>query len=137
MCECVCICLTYLILFSNAGRYLSKSPATSEIRHRVNFKRFEFSVLLLLDLLRVAGLNNSVIIKGFRTIFFIFLLFPQPFGRYLLRLPSDMCRTGEPTRNFELRPSLNPRGSPCSDSVSHNRIQVLSISVLLLASGQD
>ena len=40
------------------------------------------------------------------------LLFPQHFGRYVLRPSSGVCRTREPTRNFELRPLLNPRGSP-------------------------
>ena len=39
------------------------------------------------------------------------LLFPQRFGRYVLR-PSDVCRTREPSRNFELRPLWNPRCSP-------------------------
>ena len=39
------------------------------------------------------------------------LLFLQRFGRYVLR-PSGVCRTREPTRNFELRPLLNPQGSP-------------------------
>ena len=51
------------------------------------------------------------IIKGFRTIVFIFL-FPQRFGRYVLRPSSGVCRTREPTQNFELRPLSNPRGSP-------------------------
>ena len=40
------------------------------------------------------------------------LLFPQRFGRYVLRSSSGVCRTREPSRNFELRPLLNPRGSP-------------------------
>ena len=40
------------------------------------------------------------------------LLFPQRFGRYVLWPSSGVCRTREPTWNFELRPLLNPRGSP-------------------------
>ena len=32
------------------------------------------------------------------------LLFPQRFGRYVLWLSSGVCRTREPSRNFELRP---------------------------------
>ena len=44
------------------------------------------------------------IIKGFRTL----LLFPQRVGRYAFRPSSHVCRTQEPTRNFELRPLLNP-----------------------------
>ena len=43
----------------------------------------------------------------------------------------------EPTVNFELHPLLNPLVVACSDSVNHNRVQVLSISVLFLAYGQD
>ena len=54
-------------------------------------------------------------------------------------MSSDLlvCRTREPSRNFELRPLLNPRGVASSDSVSHNRVQVLSIPVLLFACSQD
>ena len=51
--------------------------------------------------LRVFGLLSSSL-----------LLFPQRFGRYVLRPSSGVCRTREPSRNFELRPLLNPRGSP-------------------------
>ena len=39
-------------------------------------------------------------------------LFPERFGRYVLRPFSGVCRTREPSRNFELRPLLKPRGSP-------------------------
>ena len=60
------------------------------------------------------------IIKGFSSL----LLFPQRFGRNVLRPSSSVCQTQEPAQNFELRPLLNPR--ECSDSVSHNRVQVLS-----------
>ena len=76
--------------------------------------------------LRVFGLLSSSL-----------LLFPQRFGRYVLRASSGVCRTRKPTWNFELRPLLNPRRVACSDSVSHNRVQALSISVLLLACSQD
>ena len=61
------------------------------------------------------------------------LLFPQRFSRYVLRPSSGVCQTLEPPQNFELRPLLNPRGVTYSDSVSHNRVQVLSMLVLLLA----
>ena len=50
--------------------------------------------------LRVFGLLSSSL-----------LLFPQRFGWYVLRPSSGVCRTREPSRNFELRPLLNPRGS--------------------------
>ena len=37
---------------------------------------------------------------------------PQHFGRYGLQPSSGVCQTREPSRNFELRPLLKPRGSP-------------------------
>ena len=40
------------------------------------------------------------------------LLFPQRFGRYVLWPSSGVCRTQEPTWDFELRPLLNSQGSP-------------------------
>ena len=36
------------------------------------------------------------------------LLFPQHFGRYVLRHSSGVCRTQEPSWNFEPRPPLKP-----------------------------
>ena len=51
--------------------------------------------------LRVFGLLSSTL-----------LLFPKRFGRYVLWPFSGVCRTRERSRNFELRPLLNPRGSP-------------------------
>ena len=76
--------------------------------------------------LRVFGLLSSSL-----------LLFPQRFGRYVFRLFSGVCRTREPTWNFELRRLLNQRGVTYSDYVSHNWVQVLSILVLLPACCQD
>ena len=40
------------------------------------------------------------------------LLFPQRFGRYVLRPSLGVCRTREPSWDFELRTLLKPRGSP-------------------------
>ena len=51
--------------------------------------------------LRVYGLLSSSL-----------FLFPQRFGRYVLRPSSGVCRTLEPSRNFKLRPLFNPRVSP-------------------------
>ena len=65
------------------------------------------------------------------------MLFPQRFGRYVLRPSSGIGRTRKPTRNFEVRPLLNPRWITCSDSVNHKRVQVLKIPVLSLACSQD
>ena len=51
-------------------------------------------------------------LRVFRLLSSSLLLFPQPFGWYVLRPSSGFCRTREPSRNFELRPSLNPWWSP-------------------------
>ena len=44
------------------------------------------------------------IIKSFRTSVFIFIvyLFSQRFGRYVIQSSSGVCRTREPSQNFEL-----------------------------------
>ena len=76
--------------------------------------------------LRVFGLLSSSL-----------LLFPQSFARYVLRPSSSVCRTREPTQTFELPSFIECTGVTCSDSVSHNRVKVLSIPVLLLACCQD
>ena len=78
------------------------------------------------------ALQSLFIIKGFRTIVFIFIVISKRFGRYVLRTSSGVCRIREPSRNF-----IESTGVACSDSVSHNRVQVLSISVLFLACSQD
>ena len=61
-----------------------------------------------------ADVKNShwVSLRVFGLLFSSLLLFPQRFGRYVLRPSFGVCRTREPSRNFELRPLLNPRGSP-------------------------
>ena len=51
-------------------------------------------------------------LRVFGQLFSSLLLFPQRFGWYVLRPSSGVCWTREPSRNFELRPLLNPRGSP-------------------------
>ena len=45
--------------------------------------------------------------QGFWIIFFIFIVIFKSFSRYVLRPSSDVCRTREPTRNFEPHPLLN------------------------------
>ena len=72
------------------------------------------------------------IIKGFRTIVFIFIVISTTYW-----LSSGVCRTREPTWNFELRLLMNPRRSPVLIPLAISRVQVLSIPVLLLACSQD
>ena len=60
----------------------------------------------------LSTLGITFIIKGFRTIVFIFIVISTMFRPICPpALFSGICRTREPTQNFELRPLLNPRGS--------------------------
>ena len=51
-------------------------------------------------------------LRVFGLLYSSLLLFPQRFGRYVLRPSWVVPRTREPTQNFELHPLLNPQGSP-------------------------
>ena len=77
------------------------------------------------------------IIKGFRTIIFIFIVIsttfrpicPSAFFRYL---SNSGTYTELRTTSF-----IESTGVTCFDSTNHNRVQVLSIPVLLLTCSQD
>ena len=77
------------------------------------------------------------IINGFWTTAFIFIVIcttfrpicPPGFFGYL---SNSGTYTELRTMSF-----IESMGAACSDSVNHNRVQVLSISVLLLACSQD
>ena len=77
------------------------------------------------------------IIKGFWTIVFIFIVISTTF-RPICPLAFFRCLSNSGaymelwTTSF-----IESKGVACSDSVSHNRVQVLSIPVLLLACCQD
>ena len=58
-------------------------------------------------------LSRFLSLRIFRLLSASLLLFPQSFGRYVLWPSSGVCRTREPTRNFELRPLLCPRYAMC------------------------
>ena len=47
------------------------------------------------------------------------------------------CRTREFSQNFEPHPLFDTKEVNCSESVNHNRVQMLGILVLLLACYQD
>ena len=77
------------------------------------------------------------IIKSFRTILFIFIVI---FTTFQPICPPAFFRCLSNSGTFtELRTTsfIESTGVACSDSVSHNRAQVLSIPVLLLACSQD
>ena len=76
--------------------------------------------------LRVFGLSSSSL-----------LLFPQQFGRYVLRPSSGVLSNSGTFTELRTTSFIESTGVACSDSVSHNRVQVLSIPVLLLACSQD
>ena len=72
------------------------------------------------------------IIKGFRTIVFIFIVIFTMIPAFFWCLSNSGTYTEPRTSAF-----IESTGVACSDSVSHNRVQVLSIPVLLLACSQD
>ena len=77
------------------------------------------------------------IIKGFRTIVFIFIVISTTF---LSICPPAFFRCLSNSGTFtELRTTsfIESTEVACSDSVSHNRVQVLSTPVLLLGCSQD
>ena len=71
------------------------------------------------------------IIKGFRTIVFIFIVI-SAISAFFRCLSNSGTFTELRTTSF-----IESTGVVCSDSVSHNLVQVLSIPVLLLACSQD
>ena len=77
------------------------------------------------------------IVKGFRTIVFIFIVISTAF-RPICPLAFFRCLSNSGTFT-ELRTIsfIESTGVICSDSVSPNRVQVLNIPVLLLACSQD
>ena len=82
-------------------------------------------------------LRLFIIIKGFRTIVFIFIVISKTFRPIY---PPAFFRCLSNSGNFtELRTKsfIETTGVACSDSVSHNRVQVLSIPVLILAYSED
>ena len=78
-----------------------------------------------------------LVIKGFRTIVFIFIVISTTFRQIC---PPTFFRCLSNSGTFtELRTTsfIKSTGVVCSDSVSHNRVQVLSIPVLLLSCSED
>ena len=77
------------------------------------------------------------IIKGFQTIVFIFIVISTTL-RPICPPAFFKCLSNSGTYT-ELRTTsfIESTGFACSDSVSHNRVKVLSIPVLLLACSQD
>ena len=72
--------------------------------------------------------------KGFQTIVFIFI---DDFHNVSVDMSSGLQVFVELGNLHGTTPSIESTGVACSDSVSHNRVQVLSIPILLLACSQD
>ena len=84
-------------------------------------------------------LINDRVIKGFRTIVFIFIVIVIS-TTFRLICPPAFYRCLSNSGTFtELRTTsfIETTEVTCSDFVSHNRVQVWSIPVLLLACSQD
>ena len=94
-----------------------------------------FSLTLLSKFLRRSLV--ILIIKGFNTIVVIFIIISTTFRPKCLQA-FFRCLSNSGTFT-ELRTTsfIESAGVVCSDSVSHNRVQVLSIPVLLLSNSQD
>ena len=69
------------------------------------------------------------IFKGFQTIIFIFIVIST---FRAICPPAFKCLSNLGTMSF-----IESSGVACSDSISHNQVQVLSIPVLLLACSQE
>ena len=93
--ECVCVCV-WEREREGWGRVSRKFVLSTLLE----YDGYDYIYIFLS--LRVFGLLSSSL---------LLLLFPLHFGRYVLWPSSGVCRTQEPTWNFELCPLLNPRGS--------------------------
>ena len=80
---------------------------------------------------------DTFIIKGFRTIVFIFIVISTTFRPICPQAFFRCLSNSETFRELRTTSFIESTGVTCSDSVSHNRVQVLSIPVLLLAYSQD
>ena len=88
--------------------------------------------------LEIICLTYIFISKGFRTIVFIFIVISTTFRP--IRPPAFFRCLSNSGTFTELRTTSfieSTGGGICSDSLSHNRVQVLSIPVLLHACSQD
>ena len=82
-------------------------------------------------------IRKPLMIKGFQIIVFIFIVISPTFR---LICPPAFFRCLSNLGTFtKLRTTsfIESTGVACSDSISHNRVQVLSIPVLLLTCSQD
>ena len=114
------------------------NPKTvNDKNHQASSQKFwqlHFSLLILMMICILYFLLEFYLLKycfsiimGFRTIVFIFIVISTTFR--------PIC----PQAFTELRTTsfIESTGVACSDSISHNWVQVLSIPVLLLACSQD
>ena len=104
---------------------------------RNNFNFFRLLTCFLWTSSLVRQSNLGFILKGFWTIVFIFIVISTTFRpicspAFLRCLSNSGTYTELRTTSF-----IESTVVACSDSVSHNRIQVLGIPVLLLVCSQD
>ena len=90
-----------------------------------------------LQKLNLTTRSSFFIIKGFRTVVFIFIIISTTFRPIC---PPALFRCLSISGTFtKLRTTsfIESTGVACSDSVSHNGVQVLRIPILLLSCSQD
>ena len=95
-----------IILYKQRPVYFDLSPLVKFVLNRYHQLRTKWKCA------NIEKRNKFLSIRFFGLLSSFLLLFPQRFGRYVLRPSSGVCRTREPSRNFGLRPLLKPWGSP-------------------------
>ena len=80
--------------------------------------------------------QNIFIIKGFQNIVFIFIIISTTF-RLICPLAFRCLSNSGTYTELRTMSFIESTGVTCSDSISHNWVQLLSIPVLLLACSQD
>ena len=106
-------------------------------RTRLGKNTYYSDVCTILRIVLVESFVYFFIIKGFRTIVFIVIVISPTFRPMC---PPDFFRCLSNSGTFTklwTTSSIETTGVVCSDSVSRNRVQVLSIPVLLLACSED
>ena len=88
----------------NKGWWLNTANGTAEIN--------DISPRKVGQALLIYQSTYHLSLRVFELLSSSFLLYPQRFGRYVLRPSSGVCRTREPSWNFELRPLLKARELP-------------------------
>ena len=113
---------------------LEKRLEELKIRGRIDTIQ---TAILFIENESLGYLRRLVVINCFQTIFFIFIVIFTTF-RPICPLAFFRCFSNSGTfMKLWITSFIESMGVACSDSVSHNRVQALSIPVLFLTCSQD